>query len=428
METNKGDTKTLHAGRRRGFLQAVLGAAVAATALYGCSDNTDSPGYRNYATWAASPSDFNAVSTTTGITPTSLTFTNNTLRHTMQTSIGGEMLRFRISNLFGTTPLVVDGAHVALSTGGAAIDVSSDKAITVGGAQTFTVAPGAETWSDPVALVTSANTDLAVSVYVRQATPAATYHALGRQTTYIGDGNQLAATTIPNPATRQNYFWINGIDVYNRSDANVLVTFGDSITDGFNSTVDASRRYPNDLSRRFAADPNARPVSVVNAGISGNRVLTDTAGPKGIDRFERDVLGQSGVTHTIIMLGINDIGYCGRYGGVHCVSVDQITAGLGSMVAKAKARGVKVYAATLTPFKVTANNYYNDEAEAKRQAVNAWIRANQTIDGVVDFDVALRNPADPPTLLPAYDSGDHLHPNDAGYQAMANSIDLSKFR
>ena len=168
-------------------------------------------------------------------------------------------------------------------------------------------------------------------------------------------------------------------------------------------------------------------MSVVNAGISGNRVLTDTAGPKGVGRFERDVLGQTGVTHTIIMLGINDIGVCGRL-NIHCVSADEITAGLSSMVDKAKAQGVKVFLATLTPFKGTANNYYTDAGEAKRQAVNAWIRANKAVDGVVDFDLALRNPADPATFLPAYDSGDHLHPNDAGYQAMADAIDLSKFR
>ena len=428
MET-KDDSTIPQGSRRRGLLQALLGAAVAATALYGCHDGSDDNGYHNYATWAASPSDYNAVNTTNGTTPAALTFTNKTLRHTMQTSIGGEMLRFRISNVFGTTPLVVDGARVALSTGGSAIDVSSDKAITVGGAQSFTVAAGAETWSDPVALATQANANLAVSFYVQQQTPAATYHALGVQTTYIADGNQLAAATIPNPATRQNYFWINGIDVYNRSDANVLVTFGDSITDGYASTVDASRRYPNDLARRFAASPTLKPVSVVNAGISGNRVLTDTAGPKGIDRFERDVLGQSGVTHTIILLGINDIGYCGLFGG-QCVTADQITAGLATMVAKAKARGVKVYLGTLTPFKATAfGAYYNDAAETKRQAVNAWIRANSVAaTGVIDFDKTVQNPADPLSILPAYDSGDHLHPNDAGYQAMADSIDLSKFR
>lgn len=193
-------------GRRRGLLQALLGAAVAASALYGCDGGSDDNAHHNYATWAASPSDYNAVNTTNGTTPAALTFTNKTLRHTMQTSIGGELLRFRISNVFGTTPLVIDGARVALSTGGPAIDAASDKAITVGGAQSFTVAAGAETWSDPVPLATKANTDLAVSFYVQQQTPAATYHALGVQTTYIADGNQLVAPTIQNPATRTNYF------------------------------------------------------------------------------------------------------------------------------------------------------------------------------------------------------------------------------
>ncbi len=420
------------AGGRRGFFRGLLGVAFAAALLAGCNDDSDS-GQRVQATWAASPSDFNATSTTTGITPTALTFTNKTLRHTMQTSLGGDQLRFRFSNLFGKAPLVIDGAHVALSSvahpglATSAIDTASDRTITVGGAQTFTVPVGAEVWSDPVALATTAHANLAVSIYVKQETPAATYHALGRQTTYIVDGEQLAAASLPSTTTRQNYFWVSGIDVYNRQDAHVLVPFGDSITDGFNSTVDANRRYPNDLSRRFAADASARPVSVVNAGISGNRVLTDTTGPKGVGRFERDVLGQTGVTHTIILLGINDIGVCGRL-NIQCVSADEITAGLSSMVDMAKARGVKVFLATMTPFKGTANNYYTDAGEAKRQAVNAWIRANRNIDGVVDFDMAVRNPADPATFLPAYDSGDHLHPNDAGYQAMADSIDLSKFR
>jgi lysophospholipase L1-like esterase len=429
METTNASAPQLTRGRRTLF-KTLLGAAFAAASLLsGCGSDDDSASSRAYATWAASPSDYNATNTTTGVTPTALTFTNKTLRHTMQTSLAGDQLRVRFSNVFGKAALAIAGAHVALATGGAAIDASSDKAITIGGQQAFSVPAGTEAWSDPVPLSTSANANLAVSVYVSAATPAATYHALGRQTTYIVDGNQLAAPTITGAETRQNYFWVNGIDVYSQRDANVLVPFGDSITDGFNSTVDANRRYPNVLARRFSADASAKPVSVVNAGISGNRVLTDTSGPKGVDRFERDVLGQSGVTHTIILLGINDIGFCGLFGAAQCVTADQITAGLASMVDKAKARGVKVYLATLTPFKgTTIAGYYNDAGEVKRQAVNAWIRANKAVDGVIDFDKAVQNPADPLSLLPAWDSGDHLHPNDAGYEAMANSIDLALFR
>jgi lysophospholipase L1-like esterase len=347
----------------------------------------------------------------------------------MVTSLGGDRVRVRFSNLFGKSALIIDGARIASSAGGAAIEPASDKPITVAGQASFSVPAGSERWSDPVALGLPANASVAVSVYVSGATPVTTYHALGRQTTYVAEGNQLSAATMPVGSTQQSYYWINGIDVYSQRNANVLVAFGDSITDGFNSTVDASNRYPNFLARRFAADGAAKPVSVVNAGISGNRVLTDTAGPKGIDRFEHDVLGQSGVTHTIIMLGINDLGYCGRFGAAQCVSAEQVTAGLASMVAKAKERGVKVYLATLAPFKGAAfPGYFNDEAERKRQAVNAWIRGNTGVDGIVDFDLSLQDPADPQRLRPAWDSGDHLHPNDAGYEAMANSVDLSRFR
>ena len=413
---------------RRLFFKALGSAALAASALFGCA-SFDTPPSKPHATWAASPSDYNAVPSTTGVAPIPTTFADTTLRHTMRTSLGGDRVRVRFSNLFGKNALRIDGAHIAGSAGGAAIEPALDRPLTVAGQPSFSVPAGSERWSDPVALGLPANASVAVSVYVSGATPVTTYHALGRQTTYVANGNQLGAATVSAASTQQSYYWINGIDVYSRQNANVLVAFGDSITDGFNSTVDASKRYPNVLARRFASEATARPVSVVNAGISGNRVLTDTAGPKGIGRFERDVLGQSGVTHAIIMLGINDLGYCGRFGVAQCVSAEQVTAGLASMVAKAKERGVKVHLATLTPFKGAAfPGYYNDEAERKRQVVNAWIRGNAGVDGIVDFDLALQDPADPQRLRPAWDSGDHLHPNDAGYEAMANAVDLSRFR
>jgi lysophospholipase L1-like esterase len=413
---------------RRLFFKALGSAALAASALFGCA-SFDAPPSKPHATWAASPSDYNVVPSTTGVAPIPATFTDTTLRHTMRTSLGGDRVRVRFSNVFGKNTLRIDGAHIAGSAGGAAIEPALDRPITVAGQPSFSVPAGAERWSDPVDLGLPTNASVAVSIYVAGATPVTTYHALGRQTTYVANGNQLGAATVSAASTQQSYYWINGIDVYSRQGANVLVAFGDSITDGFNSTVDASKRYPNVLARRFAAEATARPVSVVNAGISGNRVLTDAAGPKGIGRFERDVLGQRSVTHTIILLGINDLGYCGRFGAAQCVSAEQVTAGLASMVAKAKERGVKVHLATLTPFKGAAfPGYYNDEAERKRQAVNAWIRGNAGVNGIVDFDLALQDPADPQRLRPAWDSGDHLHPNDAGYEAMANAIDLSRFR
>jgi lysophospholipase L1-like esterase len=409
--------------------KALIGAALAGSLLLSACSSFDAVPARTHATWAASPSDYNAVPTTTGIVPPPMTFTNQTLRHTMQISLGGDRVRVRFSNVFGPQALPIAGARVARSIDGASTDPATDARLTVAGQPSFTVPAGSEVWSDPVALPVPATANLAVSVHVASATPAATYHALGRQTTHVLPGDQLAAAMPSGGSTQQSYHWVNGIDVYRTTRANVVVAFGDSITDGFNSTVDASRRYPNVLARRFAADASASPVSVVNAGISGNRVLNDTAGPKGIDRFVRDVLGQSGVTHTIILLGINDLGYCGRFGPAHCVSPDQVIAGLSTMVAQAKSRGVKLHLATLTPFKgTTFPGYYNDAAEAKRQAINAWIRNHAGIDGIVDFDKALQDPADPLRLLPALDSGDHLHPNDAGYDAMARAVDLARFR
>jgi hypothetical protein len=372
--------------------KALMGAALVGSLLLSACSSFDASPPRTYATWAASPSDYNAVPTTTGIVPPPMTFTNQTLRHTMQISLGGDRVRVRFSNVFGPQALPIASARVARSIDGAGTDPAADARLTVAGQPSFTVPAGSEVWSDPVALQVPANADVAVSVHVASATPAATYHALGRQTTHVLPGNQLTATMPSGGSTQQSYHWVNGIDVYRTTRANVVVAFGDSITDG-------------------------------------NRVLNDTAGPKGIDRFARDVLGQSGVTHTIILLGINDLGYCGRFGPAHCVSADQVIAGLSTMVTQAKSRGVKIHLATLTPFKgTTFPGYYNNAAEAKRQTINAWIRNHAGVDGIVDFDKALQDPADPLRLRPALDSGDHLHPNDAGYEAMARAIDLSRFR
>lgn len=318
--------------------------------------------------------------------------------------------------------------RLARSTGQSNIDTTTDRAVTFGNGQgSVTVAAGAETLSDPVALPVTPLSTVAVSLYFASPTSMPTVHALGRQTTYIGAGNQLSAASIPAATAdqRQSYYGVSVVETSSVEPASVVVTFGDSITDGFNSTVDATKRYPNQLDDRLKAAGLTR-VGVVNQGISGNRWLNEVSGPSGNSRFDRDVLGVSGVTHTIILLGINDIGFSEAAAPTQAVTADQIIASMDAAVSKAKARSIKVLLGTLLPYKGAA--YYSAAGEAKRQAVNAWIRNNRNIDGVIDFDRVMQSATDPLAMNPAYDSGDHLHPNDAGYGAMAAAIDLARLQ
>ncbi|OJH39031.1 G-D-S-L family lipolytic protein [Cystobacter ferrugineus] len=334
----------------------------------------------------------------------------------------------RVSNLFGTAPVTLGGVHIARGTGGASIQATTDTLLRFNGQESVTVPAGQEAWSDETRFSLPSQTDVAVTVYVPQRTPVATVHSQGQQTTSVAAGNALGSATFTSTETRQSYYWVTGIDVRNDEARGVIVAFGDSITDGAESTVDAVNRYPDFLARRVAADPALEGFSVVNQGIGGNRVLNDVLGPRGVDRFQRDVLGTTGVTHAIILLGINDIGF-GGFVPEQAVTADEMIAGLQTMVDQAKARNVEVFLGTLLPFKGAAAPYYSQEAEAKRQAVNAWIRANTArAKGIIDFEAAMRDPADPLQIRPEYDSGDHLHPNDAGYEAMANAIDLALFR
>jgi len=406
-----------------------LGAAWSSSA---CGDGApESDTYSangTYAAWAASPQDYGELSTMVGaMPPEPQTFSDQTIRQVLRLSAGGEALRIRLSNLFGHEPLTIDAAGAALGRGGSTIAPASHVALSFAGARQVTIAPGEEVWSDLTPLVTSAESDLAVTLYIAGQTNVATVHRLGVQTTYVTSGDALTAESLPAetpaPATpRQSYYWLTGVDVAGAQPAQVIVAFGDSITDGLGSTVDANRRYPNDLSRRLNALGSG--FSTVNAGISGNRVLRDGRGPSGISRFDRDALGQSAVSGVIILLGINDIGVSERL-PEQDASAEAITDGLATLIAEARGRELRVMLGTLLPFKGTNPPYYSDTAEAKRQAVNAWIRSNTDADGVVDFDEAMQDTVDPLTMRPDLDSGDHLHPNDAGYETMAGAIDLS---
>ena len=413
---------------RRRLFRAALAIVISSGALLACGGGSDSPPLIQtaafFSTWAASPQNYNEPFA--GGVPVAKSFNNQTVRQIMYVSIGGDQVRVRLSNALGTQPLTVNSTRIAESVGGAAINSATDTPVTFGSATSVTLAAGTEVLSDPAPLAVRPNSSLAVSFYIQNPTPVVTVHSLGRQNNYAASGNVVSAQVLPVTETNQFYAWTTGLDVRRTDKPKVVVTFGDSITDGFGSSVDANNRYPNFLSRRLANDPLLGPVSVVNAGISGNRWKNNVIGPKGEGRFESDVLGQAGITHTLILLGINDIGFSGSFALGQEVSAAELTAAIQAAVDKAKARGIKALVATITPFKGTVfPGYYSDAGEAKRVAVNTFIRNNRSIDGVVDFEAAIRNPADPTAIAPQFDLGDRLHPNDAGYQAMANAFNTA---
>ena len=380
-----------------------------------------------YASWAVAPSD-HATPSRAGLPPP-LSFANKTIRNIVRTSIGGEQARVRFSNVYGKTPLAIAGAHLALVKTGSEIDARTDRALTVDGRAAFTIAAGAEAWTDPVAFAVPTNGDVAVSVFVRSEAIARTWRDASRQTSYIGEGDQLGAATIADAVeTTEAYHWVTGLDVYRRGPANVAVLFGDSNIAGSGSAVDTNHRLHNHLSKRLAAE--SRAIGVINAGIPGNRASFDgPIGEAATRRFARDVLGQSGVTHVVVHVGINDIGLAGMI-ATQCPSADDVIAALDDLISQARAADLKVILATLLPWKgaMLFGAPYGDAAgEQKRLAVNAWIRANRTVHAVLDLDKVVQDPSDPARLDPRFDAGDHLHCNAAGYEAMAAAVDVSTF-
>ncbi len=383
-----------------------------------------------YATWAAAPTDY--ATPGAGGPPPPLTFTNKTLRSILPTSIGGERLRVRFSNVYGEAPLVLDGAHVAVATSGSGIHAASDRALRVNGAQRFTIPAGADVWSDPVTLEVAPHTSLAVSVFVKATTPARTWHQFGMQTNYIGEGDLLSASTF-GPAdgsaleTTNAYHWITGVDVYRREATKVVVVIGDSNMDGIGSTANANHRFTDYLAKRLATETAG--VGVVNAALVGNRLTLD--GPLGESvkkRFARDVLSQSGVSHVIVHIGINDIGF-GQRIPTQCPSAEDITAALREIATQAKQANVEAILGTLLPWKsamLFGTPFYSEEGERKRVAVNAWIKANAALHRVVDFEAVVQNPADALAINGTFDLGDHLHCNDSGLEAMANAVELDQ--
>jgi lysophospholipase L1-like esterase len=357
-----------------------------------------------------------------------------TLRQIVRLSIGGRQVRVLLSNAFGTAPLQIDAAHVALAPAADAsrITPASDRALTFDGAKGVLIPAGASYWSDPVTLDAPALARVAVSIHLPHAPERQTSHPGSRSTSYLVKGNRVAEPVLTGAKTIERWYQLAGIQVSAPAAARAIVMLGDSITDGHGATTNGNDRWPDQLADRLQAVPALRGVGVLNHGIGGNRLLLDGLGPNALARFDRDVLAQPGVRYLIVLEGINDLGALNREAPAtregHATLVARMIGAYRQIVARARAAGIKAYGATILPD--GASPYYHPDAldEADRQAVNAWIRRPGNFDAVIDFDAATRDPADPRRMRKAFDSGDGLHPSVAGYRAMAAAIPLSLFR
>ena len=372
-------------------------------------------------TWATSP-----ASSETGVA-----FNNHTIRMNPRVSIGGDTVRVRISNAYGNGNLAIGAAYVGIREKGPSIVPGSERKLTFGGVGSATVAAGALVISDAVELEVKPLADLAVSLYLpgEISTDFQITGRYARQTNYISPPGDFAAeVTMPVGTITDEWFFVSGIDVRARTEAGGVVALGDSLTDANISTHDTYSRWPDQLARRLVARHGGRSLGVMNQGLGGNRILHDLRGDSGLRRFDRDVLAQPGVTHAIVMLGTNDLR--NRIAKPEQeVTAEQLIAGLGQMALRAQTRGIKLFGATLTPFgnETFLPGAWNPVREGHRAAVNDWIRNGGALDGIVDFDEALRDPERPTQMLPIYDCGDGLHPSDLGYCSMGDAIDLTLF-
>ncbi|KOV78057.1 SGNH/GDSL hydrolase family protein [Nocardia sp. NRRL S-836] len=370
-------------------------------------------------TWGTSPQ------------PTDAVFADVTLRQEVRISGGGQRVRVRFTNEHGTTPLTIGAARLGLAAPGGGVVPGSDRVLTFGGRTATTVPAGAPVLTDPVDLSLDALTRLSISLHLPGRVEACTGHDLPLDVGWAIPGNAVAATALPaNAEPMAARALISAVDVVPGGPAGVVVAFGDSRVDGAGSTVGASRSWPDRLAERG--------FFVSNQGISGNRMLNDGLGPSGLARFDRDVLATPGLEHVVVSIGGNDLAitFAPRHGGPLAeflamfpgdpVTVDDVIAGHRQLIARARDRGVKVYAATMAPYE--GDDIFSPEGDAARQAVNDWIRTSGAHDAVLDFDAVWRDPARPSRIRDDLHSGDHLHGNDAGYQALADSIDLSLFR
>jgi len=375
-------------------------------------------------TWAAAPVPIDNAKGPLGTL-------DYTLRENIHTSLPGKTVRIVVSNEMGTTPLYLGGASIALNAPNTTTPAHT-QAVSFGGKSSTVVPAGAKLFSDAVAFDLPAGANLSISLFIpKQSLPMLTMHAYANQPNFMAPGDQVSSSSLTQSVESDSWLFLTGVEVQASPRAASVVTLGDSITDGAVSARGANRRWPDDLARRLQANPKTSSLAILNEGIGGNRILHSdigtNAGPGALARFDRDVLSQAGVKYLVILEGINDIGVgTGPTNPHDTVTPEELIQGLSQLIDRAHTHGIKVYLGSIMPDK-GLGLYYTEAGEAERQAVNLWIRSQKLSEGVIDFDKAVRDPADPQRLLPAFDGGDHIHPSDAGHQAMADAIDIGLF-
>jgi lysophospholipase L1-like esterase len=346
---------------------------------------------------------------------------NNTLRQVVHTSLGGSKLRIQFSNEYGNGPVTINAAHIAVSKGGNAIDAATDKALTFNKAPSITIPAGQAEYCDTLDFNVAPLSNLAVSIYLGETPNDVTGHPGSRTTSYIQAGDAVTAADMNSAVKTEHWYILSGIDLWLDDSYACVVTLGDSLTDGRGSTTNRNNRWPDNLALRLASDPKNAKTGVLNMGIGGNAAVSGGLGPTALKRFKRDVLRQNGVRWVIILEGVNDIG------GTQSPKVaDTLIAAYEKFINQAHDQNILIYGAPILPF--GGSFYDSNDHQAARQTVNKWIRTSGKFDAVIDMDAAVCNPADPNKLLKAYDSGDHLHLNVAGYQRMAEAINLDLFK
>ena len=367
-------------------------------------------------TWSTAPQ---LVETSNN--PPSPGLSNNTLRQIVHVSIGGDSLRMRFSNEFSKSSVTLNSVHIAVSKGNGTIDTTTDKALYFNGKPEVTLVPGTVVTSDPFQFALQPLTDVSITIYFGNTSPDVTGHPGSRTTSYLLTGNEVSRADFSGAVTADHWYVINTIDILAPDSAYAVAILGNSITDGRGSGTNKQDRWPDELARRFQANPNTRYVAVLNEGIGGNCVLGTCLGPSALSRFGRDVLNQNGVKWVIILEGINDIGYAWNSTQV----AQNLISAFGQMIDSAHARDLLVYGATLLPF--GGSSYDSPDHQKAWQTVNDWIRDSGRFDAVIDLDSAMHDPANPSKLLPSYDSGDHLHPSETGHHMIAEAVDLTLF-